>query len=346
MGIFGVNITMLYGEGDKGFLRLQEEIMKHSDDQSLFAWKDKDAPPGSYHGLLATHPRYFEKSGHILPYTAELFATAFSMTNRGLRLDLPLVQPDRHISTALLNFPVPGTAKGFAGIQLRKVSSPSPSQTLHFVRVNYAEIEICNIRHPGSLQTVYVRNVAGFTPRKMFAMQAVQLRHNWTVGDSCRVVEVLTHSQKVAPIHLVGARFWVQRDVPFSFHLAGGITKLSASVILECKDGKRLVVMLGSSADFGMAFDVAAISNDDDGPSRSKLMFDPRAPGGCKVIGNHKVYIEAETLIHFRDKYYMVDMTVEVITGSSTGTSERAKQRGINDNKGSDTASPTGTLRK
>ncbi|KUI53326.1 Vegetative incompatibility protein HET-E-1 [Cytospora mali] len=38
MGIFGVNMPLLYGEGEKAFLRLQEEILKTSDDHSLFAW--------------------------------------------------------------------------------------------------------------------------------------------------------------------------------------------------------------------------------------------------------------------------------------------------------------------
>ncbi|KAF2264191.1 HET-domain-containing protein, partial [Lojkania enalia] len=38
MGIFDVNMPLLYGEGEKAFVRLQEEIMKDSDDQSLFAW--------------------------------------------------------------------------------------------------------------------------------------------------------------------------------------------------------------------------------------------------------------------------------------------------------------------
>ncbi|MCJ1265394.1 hypothetical protein MMC22_005271 [Lobaria immixta] len=37
MSLFDVNIPMLYGEAWKAFLRLQEEIMKHSDDHSLFA---------------------------------------------------------------------------------------------------------------------------------------------------------------------------------------------------------------------------------------------------------------------------------------------------------------------
>jgi hypothetical protein len=39
MGIFEVNIPMLYGEGSKAFFRLQEEIMKVSDDHTIFAWE-------------------------------------------------------------------------------------------------------------------------------------------------------------------------------------------------------------------------------------------------------------------------------------------------------------------
>ncbi|OJT06665.1 hypothetical protein TRAPUB_2479, partial [Trametes pubescens] len=40
MGIFGVNMATLYGEGaEKAFYRLQEEILRHCPpDQSLFAW--------------------------------------------------------------------------------------------------------------------------------------------------------------------------------------------------------------------------------------------------------------------------------------------------------------------
>ena len=38
MGLFGVNMPTVYGEGEKAFIRLQEEILKTSSDQSLFAW--------------------------------------------------------------------------------------------------------------------------------------------------------------------------------------------------------------------------------------------------------------------------------------------------------------------
>lgn len=38
LGLFDVNIPLIYGEGEKAFRRLQEEIMKNSNDQTLFAW--------------------------------------------------------------------------------------------------------------------------------------------------------------------------------------------------------------------------------------------------------------------------------------------------------------------
>ncbi|KAI5984784.1 heterokaryon incompatibility protein-domain-containing protein, partial [Pisolithus marmoratus] len=38
MGLFGVNMPMLYGEGKKAFRRLQLEIIKETGDHSIFAW--------------------------------------------------------------------------------------------------------------------------------------------------------------------------------------------------------------------------------------------------------------------------------------------------------------------
>ncbi|KAJ5710487.1 HET-domain-containing protein [Penicillium malachiteum] len=37
LGLFGINMPLLYGEGESAFIRLQEEILKNSDDQSLLA---------------------------------------------------------------------------------------------------------------------------------------------------------------------------------------------------------------------------------------------------------------------------------------------------------------------
>ncbi|KAF2095898.1 HET-domain-containing protein [Rhizodiscina lignyota] len=66
MGIFDVNMPLLYGEGTKAFRRLQEEILKQIDDHSLFAWRAvARVAPYEYSGLLAPSPACFQDSGDI-----------------------------------------------------------------------------------------------------------------------------------------------------------------------------------------------------------------------------------------------------------------------------------------
>ena len=59
MGLLDVNMPMLYGEGRKAFYRLQMEIIRSSDDQSIFAWgwHGENARTGS---ILADDPSFFE----------------------------------------------------------------------------------------------------------------------------------------------------------------------------------------------------------------------------------------------------------------------------------------------
>ena len=68
MGIFNINMPMLYGEGEKAFLRLQEEIIKSSQDESIFAWwNDRRLFDISQYnrGLLALRPSQFASSGDV-----------------------------------------------------------------------------------------------------------------------------------------------------------------------------------------------------------------------------------------------------------------------------------------
>jgi hypothetical protein len=82
IGIFDINMPLLYGEGKKAFIRLQEEIMKVSDDQSLFAWKSSD--PISHAGLLAASPEYFDTSRSITSPGLLKGSESSSTTSRGI----------------------------------------------------------------------------------------------------------------------------------------------------------------------------------------------------------------------------------------------------------------------
>ena len=58
LGLLDVNMPMLYGEGKKAFHRLQLEIIRTSDDQSIFAW-DYEREKGRTCSILADDPSCF-----------------------------------------------------------------------------------------------------------------------------------------------------------------------------------------------------------------------------------------------------------------------------------------------
>ncbi|OCL11576.1 HET-domain-containing protein, partial [Glonium stellatum] len=123
MGLFNVNMAMLYGEGEeKSFRRLQEEIMKDSDDETLFAWTNTRESQPSQQGLLAKSPADFRKSGHYIPYCDWEPRTPYSITSRGLciTLSLHLLEGDTWIGT--LECPVPPEYDEFLGIYLKRLS--------------------------------------------------------------------------------------------------------------------------------------------------------------------------------------------------------------------------------
>jgi len=89
MGLFGVNMPLLYGENQKAFFRLQEEIMKRSDDHSLFAWKTSGLVKT---GLLASSPLDFSTSGEV-DHVPIKDGNPYSITNKGVQITLPLLYP-------------------------------------------------------------------------------------------------------------------------------------------------------------------------------------------------------------------------------------------------------------
>jgi hypothetical protein len=89
MGLFKVNMPILYGEGlCSAFDRLQRAIMSNTDDQSIWAWHRTDAV---CFGLLATSPDDFSNSGSVESNEVHQASRApFSITNIGLRITLQI----------------------------------------------------------------------------------------------------------------------------------------------------------------------------------------------------------------------------------------------------------------
>lgn len=146
LGIFDVNLPLIYGERGKAFRRLQEEIIKSTADQSIFAW---DGPKVQTEddvvtmpGFLASSPRDFNHPDCVIKFLASLRGSSppddihdcfscthgsrrtvpFSLTNTGVNLTVSIRIWNRDTYLATLNHMlVPGKDATFTvGIFLAK----------------------------------------------------------------------------------------------------------------------------------------------------------------------------------------------------------------------------------
>lgn len=147
LGIFDVNIPLIYGEGGKAFVRLQEEIIKNNADHSIFAWH----ATGDEHGtLLADSPAAFSSDVDIVSYGRP---GSYELTNKGLRVALPILtfaRPGGDEYLALLNCRFADNYRGTLALRLyqytdgngyyvvpfEEISDDAPLGRLRFVSVS------------------------------------------------------------------------------------------------------------------------------------------------------------------------------------------------------------------
>lgn len=161
LGLFGVNMTTIYGEGKQAFRRLQHEIIRQSTDHTIFAWEhniyshktrgtgvnkvqayspyefDDSASVAWRVGLcdlLAPSPDQFVKAGGIVATPYSRFSAEwgiknpvaeFHTTNAGIHIELPL-------------FPAPYPSSSYyhvAALACKKLDPFSPSARYYTVGI-------------------------------------------------------------------------------------------------------------------------------------------------------------------------------------------------------------------
>jgi hypothetical protein len=147
MGIFGINMPLLYGEGKRAFIRLQEEVIKVLDDHSIFAWKSKEENHG---GLLATSPDAFKESANIVPCNPFVTnPTPLTVSNQGIHLAVRFVGTDHPgLGLAILHCAESGNDNRLISIYVRDLFLTME----HFWRVQCERFEILDLREFRSSQ--------------------------------------------------------------------------------------------------------------------------------------------------------------------------------------------------
>jgi len=120
MGLFGVNLPIVYGEGEKNvFIKLQRSIMETSDDQSILAWRSVSSSSSPHtSGPFADSPDCYADCGNVyriphcqwLEYCTRYYCSPsgisprldFAVTNTGLRIGLPLRRREEDMFDAIL----------------------------------------------------------------------------------------------------------------------------------------------------------------------------------------------------------------------------------------------------
>lgn len=102
LGILGVHMPLLYGEGTRAFIRLQEEVIKVGNDPTIFAWLSNGfpkhtsttAPSANWVSPLAPSPRDFINAGKTKrSFGRDKQYGPWFVTNFGIRIErLPMLQ--------------------------------------------------------------------------------------------------------------------------------------------------------------------------------------------------------------------------------------------------------------
>ncbi|KAK5115299.1 hypothetical protein LTR62_001499 [Meristemomyces frigidus] len=97
LGLFKINMPLLYGEGKRAFFRLPKEIIDQYEDETIFAWQDMDpmlVPPDRLNRrpvampILAPHPGWFVYKTRRSTKPVLLDARPpYRLTNRGLEIE-------------------------------------------------------------------------------------------------------------------------------------------------------------------------------------------------------------------------------------------------------------------
>lgn len=235
LGIFDVNMAMIYGEGQKAFIRLQKQIMEDSNDMTLFAWVSHDSSQ-KYRGILARSTSEFKACHHLERSGGSLNLNKdYTLTNNGLRIHTHLAKVEPHGPGNDYDHVLSLNCK-IRGKTLRRIAIHLAKTPDGFVR-----------RFPDKL--CYRHNAAAWAGKQSTAY----IRKDVTAEESRQLSAQLDRTIKVTlnlPMGFLGSlkahpsAVWDEHNLTF---MLGSDDSIRGSLILDLDDsytGKRMTVAI------------------------------------------------------------------------------------------------------
>jgi hypothetical protein len=189
LGLFEINMPMQYGEGHAAFIRLQKEILRNTNDQTLFAWSPStksieevfrqrrarqsanvyELPSdnmlfgdNSSFGMFAPHPKAFKECQNIV--FADMYASGIRVTemNGAVYAKLPLVSPkissrsSEHLRIGLLSCTATDSPDYMIGILLEPWSSDQRFQRVSLRSGSFTVLVKCKTALAANYQKIWI----------------------------------------------------------------------------------------------------------------------------------------------------------------------------------------------
>ena len=293
LGLFEVNMPLLYGEGKKAFLRLQHEIARSSDDESLFAWHAGNSTAREA-GIFADSPTSFAYSQNIVCRSFyDTYRPPYTITNRGLAIHAPTFRFHSNMHEELIRPSEKPKAKEFGLLPLSCARANMPEHRFIIILMMVAHKTYVRFLPPMATYEKYIteeisQRYAEHVERSDWeSNQQIYITHPISRWDSV-VSEVPggATSAWVYPHQTNGQHYALLESyvshlgsVKPSFH--GWIIRLlelPGSVILKFKrvEGESLTIILG--------FDVDAVND----RIRGALQVPTATATFAEVVDSHK----------------------------------------------------------
>ncbi|KAI1452054.1 heterokaryon incompatibility protein-domain-containing protein [Annulohypoxylon moriforme] len=310
MGLFDVNMPLLYGEGSKAFIRLQEEIMKESSDESLFAWRSNEYY-GTTDGLLAKSPDVFKDSGDFSDCNQSKPRVPYFITNHGIQMSLHLQQIRPNFYIAALNCCLPPKSDGMIGIYLLKMTdfSDNGEAITHdeYARVFSDQVLMLGLGYKIGMENVTTvligkRNIASYgRPTPKVFQRLMQIRNlpdpRWYQIDSVMGI-------------------WVEKAVntktASTFHVTE-LNQLTMALVFRRGDGSCFSVLLGSlsSSENWITARVLNGSRNNWKFARQNKSILPQPADAIVDLGDESVQLKMESTAMKTEEVFFVDIIVK-----------------------------------
>lgn len=248
-GLFGIYMPMLYGEGERAFIRLQEEIIRISDDHSLFAWRSTE----NHGGILATSPFDFADSSNIIQTNLSDSANnPPTLSSRGIYLSLRFKNNDSEGSgLAILHCTEVGKERMRLAIHLRDIFLTNKD----FEREKGSMLEVLDLedimQYPPA--DLYVRQWRSTRDRKWGNLE------QWENMEKCAIKFEGVGKEEVALHTTYLHSNWELHDGMIISTIELPPEGILGQLLVTCKDGNSFQVVVkkcgrGLSADIHTGF--------------------------------------------------------------------------------------------